>query len=134
MMGSRKNILIIVFTVLVTAFGCNLTRADIFDDIAIAIKAGNSKEIAKYFSERVEMKVGDNEDIYSKAQGEMILKDFFEKNPPVNFVIKHKGASQKGLSYVIGELYTNTGTYRAMIRFKQVGNQLFIQELRFEKE
>ena len=133
-MGSRRNILIVVFTMLATAFGCNLAHADIFDDIAIAIKAGNSKEISRYFSERVEMKVGDNEDIYSKAQAEMILKDFFDKNSPVNFVIKHKGASQKGLSYVIGMLQTSTGSYRAMIRFKQVGNQLLIQELRFEKE
>jgi hypothetical protein len=118
---------------LISGFTINL-RADVIDDIAVAIKAGNSREIARYFSERVEMKVGDNEDLYSKTQAEMILKDFFDKNSPVNFTIKHKGSSQKGLSYVIGVLQTSSGSFRTLIRFKQSGNQLLIQELRFERE
>ena len=132
-MKSIRYIQIIILTVLFTGFATCL-RADIFDDIALAIKSGNSREISKYFSERVEMKVGENEDLYSKTQAEIILKNFFDKNTPINFTIKHKGASQKGLSYVIGELQANTGNYRALIRFKQIGNQLYIQELRFEKE
>jgi hypothetical protein len=133
-MKSRRYIILFSLSFLIIGFSCTICRADIFDDIAIAIKSGNSKEVARYFSERVEMKAGDNEDIYSKTQAEIILKDFFDKNTPVNFVIKHKGASQKGLSYVIGLFQTSNGSYRTMIRFKQVGNQMLIQELRFEKE
>jgi hypothetical protein len=84
----KKNILMsfrkishTTIIILFASFIFFVAKADIFDDIALALKTGNSKELAKYFRPRVELKVGSNEDIYSKAQAEMILKDFFEKNP-----------------------------------------------------
>ena len=130
-MKSRYLILILALTgvlVVGTLF------ADIYDDIANAVKSGSSKELARHFSSRVELKIGSNENIYSKAQAEMILNDFFEKNQPVNFNIKHKGASAKGLPYIIGDLQTSNGNYRAYFLFKQEGSSLFIQELHFDKE
>ena len=132
----RNNKLFLSLLVLIIAL-LTITvsaRTDIFDDIALAIKSGNCKEVARYFSTRVELKIDNVENIYSKAQAEMILKDFFDKNPPVNFSIKHKGASQKGLPYVIGYLQTTTGKYRTYFLFKEVSGKLYIQELQFEKE
>lgn len=111
-----------------------VAKADIFDDIALALKTGNSKELSKYFRPRVELKVGENEDIYSKAQAEMILKDFFDKNPPTDFSVKHRGASAKGLPYLIGYLYTANAKYRTYILFKEEGDKLYIQEMKFDKE
>lgn len=107
---------------------------DVFDDIALAIKSGNCKEVAKYFNSRVELKINNKEDIYSKTQAEMILKEFFSNNPPVNFTIRHKGASAKGLPYIIGDLETTNGHFRTYFLFKEIGGDLFIQELQFEKE
>lgn len=125
------------YTILIIFIGSFIffvARAGIFDDIALALKTGNSKELSKYFRPRVELKVGENEDIYSKAQAEMILKDFFDKNPPVDFSIKHRGASAKGLPYLIGYLYTSNAKYRTYILFKEEGEKLFIQEMKFDKE
>jgi len=108
--------------------------ADIFDDIALAIKSGNYREVSKYFGTRVELKINSTEDIYSKTQAELILRDFFENNPPVNFSIKHKSASTKGLQYIIGYLQSTTGKFRTYILFKEIEGKLYIQELQFEKE
>jgi hypothetical protein len=109
-------------------------KADIYDDIALAVKNGNYKEVAKYFNVRVELKISDAEDIYSKSQAEIMLRDFFAKNPAVNFTIKHKGASAKGLPYIIGDYQSTTGNFRTYFLFKQEGNTLFIQELHFDRE
>jgi hypothetical protein len=109
-------------------------KADIYDDIALAVKNGNYKEVARYFNVRVELKIGETEDIYSKSQAEIILRDFFTKNPSINFTIKHKGASAKGLPYIIGDYQASTGNFRTYFLFKQEGNTLFIQELHFDRE
>ncbi len=54
-----------------------VASADIADDVAAAIRTGNAKEISKYFADNVDLKVLEQENIYSKAQAELILKDFF---------------------------------------------------------
>ena len=122
----------LTFFVVLTLY--SFTNFDVFDDIALAIKSANSKEVARYFSPRVELKINDKENIYSKSQAEIILKDFFIKNPPLNFTIRHKGASAKGLPYIIGDLKTSNGNYRTYFLFKEVNNKLYIQELQFDKE
>src|ERR1051325_63015 len=82
---------------------------EITEDIASAIRAGNTKEISKYFSDNVDLKIGDKEDFYSKAQAELILKNFFSKHSPKSFAISHKGASKSGGQYAIGNLETSSG-------------------------
>ena len=61
----------------------NAAQADIIDDLSVQFKTGNSKEIAKSFDSIYRIDHIDEEDVYSKAQAEQILKDFFVKNPPV---------------------------------------------------
>lgn len=130
----RINNFKLFLPVVILSFFSLIAVADIFDEIALAIKSGNSREIAKYFGARVELKINNTENIYSKAQAELLLRDFFEKNPPVSFVIKHKSSSSKGLQYVIGYLQTTTGKFRTYILCKEIENEIFIQELQFEKE
>lgn len=103
------------------------------DRIGLAIQTGNSKELSKYFDNTVEITIGENEETYSKAQAEMVLKDFFTKNRPASFKLIHNGTSQ-GLQYGIGILITDKGSYRSTIFLKPKGTGNFIQEIRFEKE
>ena len=108
---------------------------DIYDDISNAIKSGNSNAIANYFSSTVDLTILSVEDVYSKAQAEIILKDFFSKNTPKSFSILHKGTSKEGAMYGIGSLITEQGkSYRCYFYLKQNDRKFFIQELRFEKE
>ena len=64
------------------------------ENIAAAIKAGNSKELAKYFGPTVEINLPGSEGAYSKAQAEMIIKDFFARSVPVSFTINQRGNSR----------------------------------------
>lgn len=126
----------IIFTLITFSYGlaCAQQNNVSYDDIVFNIKSGNVKELGKYFNSRIELKINNEGNIYSKAQAEMILRDFFEKDPPQNFVIRHKGSSAKGLPYIIGDLTTDKMNYRAYILFKQINDRYFIQEIQFDKE
>lgn len=108
--------------------------ADTLERIGMAIQSGNSKELAKYFDNTVEITIYQGEEVYSKAQAEQVIRDFFNKNNPTSFKIIHKGNSTQGSQYSIGALTTNTGTFRIYIYIKQKGPSYFIQEIRFEND
>lgn len=103
------------------------------DGIILALKSGNSKELAKYFNANIELQILEKENVYSKAQAELILKDFFSKNIPGGFTKIHEGGKE-GAKYVIGNLTTSTGTYRVYFLLKEINGASLIHELRIENE
>ena len=108
---------------------------DVFDDISSAIRLGDSHAISKFFGINVDLTILNQEEMYSKAQAEQLLKDFFAKNNPVSFSIIHTGISKEGSKYAIGNLATSNGIiYRTYFYVKQSGNGSYIQELRFMVE
>lgn len=109
-------------------------KADVFDDLASAIRTGNAKEVARYFNTSVELNIQDSEGVYSKSQAEMILRDFFSKHAPQKFTVVHRGSSSGGSRYAIGNYTTADGTYRTSIFVKEVNGQMLIHEIKFEKE
>src|SRR4051812_32248278 len=76
--------------------------ADIYDDISNAIRSGNAKQLVTYVGANIDLTIGSQEAVYSKAQAEQILRDFFAKNPAKSFTVLHKGASKEGTQYAIG--------------------------------
>ena len=108
--------------------------ADTFDDVALAIKNSNTKDISKFFNSTVELTILDNEGVYSKPQAEVILKNFFAQNPPMSVTINHRGSSAQGSKYAIANYEYQKGKYRVYIFMKESPTGILIQELRFEKE
>ena len=106
---------------------------DIYEDIGAVIRSGNAKEIASYFNANVELTIKTQTSVYSKAQAELILKYFFEKNVPKSFTILHKGSSNEGTRYAIGNLTTSSNAFRTTFFVKQISGKYYIQELRFEE-
>jgi len=108
--------------------------ADSFDDVALAIKNSNTKDIIKYFNTTVELTILENEGVYSKPQAEVILKNFFSQNSPLNVTVNHRGSSAQGSKYAIASYDCAKGKYRVYIFMKESSSGMMIQELRFEKE
>lgn len=108
---------------------------DIYEEIGNAIRSGDAKQLATFFDNTVDLTVLEQENVYSKAQAEFVVKDFFGKNPPKAFHIIHKGASPEGTQYAIGNLVTTNGkTLRVSFYIKNTGGKSAIQELRIETE
>ncbi len=127
-----KNIILIL--ALFFSYSTLVAQTPNAEAIATAFKTGNAKELSKYFSPNVELKVFNKEDVYSKTQAEIIVKDFFTKNQPKNYIEVHNGSSKAGAQYIIGQLSTANGTFRVNYFLKKVGESFLIQELRFEEE
>lgn len=132
----RIAAIVLVLTVTSTIFASFVLRQqyDIITDIAGAIKNGNSADVAKYFNTTIDLTVPDNEGTYSKTQAELILKDFFTKNPPSSFTVNHNGSSNDGSLYAIGTYNADSGSYRTYFLLKKSGTSYLIQKLEFESE
>lgn len=102
------------------------------ETIGSSIKLGNYKELSKYFDTKVDLTIASKEDSYSKAQAELIVKDFFAKEKVNNYQVIHRGKSPDGAQYAIGTLTTVKASYRTYVLTKKVGDKLRIQQLRFE--
>ena len=108
---------------------------DIYDDVSLAIRSGDARQLATFFGTSVDLTMGNQEDVYSKAQAELIVKDFFGKNPPKSFTLVHKGSSREGTVYGIGSLQAANGkVFRTSFFLKMTSGRYLIQELRFETE
>lgn len=128
-MKTRSIIIIFTASLLSLAFSI-----DIIEDIASAIRSGNPKAISTHFIDNIDLKVIDQEDVYSKAQAEMILKNFFSKHSVKTYTIAHKSVQKNGSQYVIGTLETLNGKFRVYFLVKTVGNQTLIQQFKIEPE
>ena len=101
------------------------------DGVIGALRTGNASELGKYFDDNVELTLPVKSDSYSKAQAQVILKDFFANNGVKNFEVKHKGDSPGG-NYCIGTLQTKSGNFRAHVFMKTKGNKDVLKEIRFQ--
>lgn len=129
-----KRIYQILCVVLITA-GSVSAYYDIYSDIGNAIRSGDARAVARYFNATVDLTILQQEEVFSKAQAEQVLRDFFAKNTPRSFNLIHKGVSKEGAKYAIGTLVTAQGAqYRTYFYIRQSGTGEFIQELRFEKQ
>lgn len=127
-----KNISILIF--LLFSFN-SVFSLDVYEDFANAVRSGDSKQVGSYFGNTIDLTLLNQEDIYSKAQAELIIRDFFSKNSPKSFSIVHKGSSQEGTMYGIGVLTTsNAKTYRVSFYMKSVAGKNSLLELRIESE
>ena len=124
-----------IFTVLLLAASSLFATSDIYNEISDAIRSGDARAVARFFSSTVDLTILQQEEVYSKAQAEQVLRDFFSKNTPKSFSLIHKGVSKEGAKYAIGNLVTSNGTqYRTYFFVKQTTSGEVIQELRFEKQ
>ncbi|MBC7848592.1 MAG: DUF4783 domain-containing protein, partial [Chitinophagaceae bacterium] len=102
------------------------------EEVVGAMKNGNATQLAKYFDERIDISLPGKNDNYSKSQGELILKDFFNNNEVRDFQIKHKGENN-GSQFCFGVLQTKNGNYRTKLYMKQKGDRQVLQEVGFQR-
>ncbi len=107
---------------------------DVSKDVVDAIKQGNAQLIAKNFNDKIDLKILDKEDVYSKAQAELVLKDFFTKHPVKSFTESHTSAAKSANQFVVGALICTNGKYRVSFLLKKIGERFLISQFRIETE
>ncbi len=99
-----------------------------------ALEAGEAEEIANYFTPQVDLTLIDQDDLFSKKQATALLKQFFMVHEPSSFNEIHAGENGSGLSYIIGKLSTNTGTYRVSYYYEGGDGSERIHQLIIDSE
>lgn len=127
--------ILLIVSVLFFALPCGAANQDdTVEAITKSIEAANTREISKYLNSTVILSILNDENVYSKTQSEMILKNFFSKYPPIQVKLKHTGSSPEGMQYAICSYKTSSSTYRLFFYMKQNGGSTLINELRVEQE
>jgi len=97
-------------------------------DVQNAIAEGSSKKLASFFNNNIELNIKNKEDVYSKAQAQLIIKDFFKKNKPKHFNIISEGVNSD-LHYAICSLKTLYSNYRVYIIYRKIRKNTVIHKL-----
>lgn len=127
------NLRFLVFGLLIAL--CVPARAQtIFAPMKEAVKAGNAKDLAKYFNTSIDLNLEGELNTYSKAQAEFVLRDFFKKHSPNDFSIVHTGSSKGGLQFAIGKYQSGADNYNVLMRVREVEKSYLIHEMSFTKE
>lgn len=108
-------------------------KAQIPDEILLSLKSGNAKTLSGYFNQNVELVIPDSDNVFSRAQAQLIVSDFFSNYPPSNFLVIHQGGKE-GAFYVIGNLVTSKGSFRVYFLLKKNEGKDYIHQLRIEKQ
>jgi len=134
----KKLSMLVIFSMLL-AFAASAetilpASPGVIESIAASIKGANSGELAKYFSNTLEIMIPGKEGTFSKNQAEMIMKDFFTKNPATSFATNQQGSSNGGAQFMIGTYKSGKVIFHVYVLVKPVAGQMLIQQLHFESE
>ncbi len=107
-------------------------QSDAMNGVQAAIKAGSSRDLARYFGSKVEVSIDGDNASYSQSQAEMVLRNFFSKNPPAGFSFDHQGGSENGQQYALGKYHHKGGRYSVVVKGKKQGNSFVIDTIEFK--
>lgn len=103
------------------------------DPIVSAIGSGSSSELARFFDSSISMNVNGQQGEYSKNQAEIVLRDFFKKNPSQGFSLIFQNENPGSLSTYIGEYSSSPGMFKVFIKVSQNSSGFRIYSLDFVK-
>jgi hypothetical protein len=104
------------------------------DALINSMKSISASGIAKHFEQNIEMTLLTQSGTFSKAQAEVVLKDFLTRNGVKSFELKHQGASPEGAKYFVGTFTTPSNSFNAYVYGKQSGSIFLVRELRVEEK
>ena len=105
----------LLFITLISVFSFAFSLQDITDEVANALKQGNTSELVKNFSEKISIKVLNQEDLLSKAQAQAVIEDFFSKHKVKGYQTSHTSIVNGNQQFITGTLDTNNGKFRISI-------------------
>ncbi|KYG78562.1 uncharacterized protein DUF4783 [Roseivirga ehrenbergii] len=134
----NKNIVITFMSLLLvfsTFSGFAQTPEEkLIKNVQEALKSSSSRELVKYLHERVEIKLDNEKKDYSTNQAEIVLKQFFQKNPADSTEFIHEGNSDGGIIYAIGSYVSRNKKYRVVLRAKKYKADYKIYRLEFTED
>lgn len=112
----------------------NPIKSNDLEEMAYSFKNGSSKDLSQYFGSRVEINISGNSGLYSKNQAEQVMRDFFKKYPPQNFVIVNRSGGNTEITSSIGNYFSTDTKFKVFLRVKSENDLLAIFALDIIKD
>ncbi len=90
--------------------------------------------MAGYFASVIELNIFSEEEEYSKAQAELILRDFFSKHTPVAVRVIHRLSSSSNYKFGVFSVLCKEDKLRVSISLANNGNKFLIKTIRIEND
>ncbi len=104
------------------------------DDVINAVRYNRIGEVGKYLDNFVPITINNKQSNYSQNQAQLVLNDFFSKNPPRDFSVMNSGMPNNTSKFTIADFNTPNGKYNIYILMRQKDNSYVIKEIRINKE
>ncbi len=114
--------IIIFFNIFLISFSIK-AQEQVMASARDALKSGDAPKLVAQLNEPIELNLIDQKNNFDRAQAEIILKDFFDKNPVQSFEFDHQTTSRGGLRFAIGTYKTQRGQYRVHLLIKETDGQ-----------
>ncbi len=125
----------LVLTIICVLFLVSAKAQSQLEDVVNDIRSNKITDLTKYYDNVVPITMNNAQSTYSRSQAEMVLKDFFTKNPPIDLSITNSGTPNPTSKFAIGDLSTSNGKYNIYILLKTKDNTNYLlQEIRLNKE
>ncbi len=128
----KLNIFLPLFTLFFLIGLNNLKANDIIDDITLTIKNTDSKALAKYFSQSVEIDILNQHNTFTAAQAQLLLNDFFSKNKSTEVKVFHKVTSNPKQQFAVILYDTLKLKYRISLQIGAQNGKLLINHITIE--
>jgi len=109
------------------------SKQEMNEQINKSIAAGNAKELSAHFHEKIELKVIDKENLYSKQQAEKIIEEFFRQFPATHFNEIKNNTAKDTKQFVSGRYLSGKTKFRISYLLKKFNEQFYITQFRIEK-
>jgi len=128
----KKTVLTLCSLVCLSAANAQ-SRAPI-DEVVNAIRTNRVQDMDKYFDNFVPITINNNQSNYSHNQAQVVLRDFFDKNPPGDLKVVDNGSPDNSSKFAIANFTSANGKYVVYILMRQKGNSYLIKEIRLNRE
>lgn len=124
---------IILSLILVTTYPV-FAQNKMIEEIVPIIKAGSSRDLAKFFDNTIELNMNTVQGDYSRSQAELVVRDFFKKFPPKDFQVVKEGETASNIRYYIAYYTCQEQTFRVLIKTKELKDKPVIFSIDFKKD
>ena len=128
-----KNVLLAIL-ISITALSASAQGRSPVNDVLNAMRTNRVEELGRYFDNFVPVTINNNQTNYSRNQAELVLRDFFDRNPPRDFKVMNISSSGQNSQFGIAEFNTPNGRYGVYVLVRQNGSNTVVKEIRINRE
>ncbi len=110
------------------------SQSNPLQEVLASIRNNRVQDISRYFDSFVPITINNSPSNYSHNQAELVLRDFFDKNPPREFVVTDNGTTGNNSLFAIATFKSNSGKYSLYMLMKQKEGTYVVKEIRLTRE